>query len=151
MLRYSLRKQRATEACAVHQKGSPCPLKGLRTRKGLIGRWRLCPRQLFQRQEARDFSRERLHKDLTYGYELTGFEILEDSVIWEITTYERPIKQNDCIRGMDACYLMFKDGIIVEAARQIDYKLMYDKNSISEDDYEAYSNSYIDISDIPLV
>ena len=45
----------------VHQKGSPCPLKGLRTRKGLIGRWRLCPRQLFQRQEARDFSRERLH------------------------------------------------------------------------------------------
>ena len=82
---------------------------------------------------------------------MTGFEILEDSVIWEITTYERPIKQNDCIRGMDACYLMFKDGIIVEAARQIDYKLMYDKNNISEDDYEAYSNSYIDISDIPLM
>ena len=92
-----------------------------------------------------------IEKDLTYGYELTGFEILEDSVIWEITTHERPIKQNDCIRGMDACYLMFKDGIIVEATRQIDYKLMYDKNSISEDDYEAYSNSYIDISDIPLV
>ena len=46
---------------------------------------------------------------------------------------------------------MFKDGIIVEAARQIDYKLMYDKNNISEDDYEAYSNSYIDISDIPLM
>ena len=92
-----------------------------------------------------------IEKDLTYGYELTGFEILEDSVIWEITTYERPIKQNDCIRGMDACYLMFKDGIIVEAARQIDYKLMYDKNNISEDDYEAYSNSYIDISDIPLM
>lgn len=93
---------------------------------------------------------EVIERDLTYGYKLTGFEILEDSVIWEITTYERPIKQNDCIRGMDTCYLMFKDGMIVEAVRQIDYKLMYDRNSISEGDYEAYSNQYIDISDISL-
>lgn len=92
---------------------------------------------------------EIIEKDLTYGYKLTGFEILEDSVIWEITTYERSIKQNDCIREMDTCYLMFKDGMTVEAVRQIDYKWMYDRNSISEGDYEAYSNSYIDISDIP--
>lgn len=38
--------------------------------------------------------------------------------------------------------------IIVEAARRIDYELMYGRNSISEDDDGAYSNSYIDISDI---
>lgn len=91
-----------------------------------------------------------IEKDLTYGYKLTGFEILEDAVLWEITTYERPIKQNDCIRGMDICYLMFKDRITVEVTRQIDYKLMYDRNSLSEGDYETYSNEYIDISDIPL-
>lgn len=89
-----------------------------------------------------------IERDLAYGYELTGFEILEDSVIWEITTYERSIKQNDCIRNMDTCYLMFKDEIIVEAAKRIDYELMYGRNSISEDDDGAYSNSYIDISDI---
>lgn len=41
-----------------------------------------------------------------------------------------------------------KDEIIVEAARRIDYELMYGRNSISEDDDGAYSNSYIDISDI---
>ena len=49
---------------------------------------------------------------------------------------------------MDTCYLMFKDEIIVEAARRIDYELMYGRNSISEDNDGAYSNSYIDISDI---
>ncbi len=81
---------------------------------------------------------------------MEGFIILEDAVIWEITTYERPIKQNDCIRDLDTCYLMFKDGRTVEAARQIDYKLMCDRNSISEGDYEAYSNEYMDISDISL-
>lgn len=90
-----------------------------------------------------------IERDLTYGYKLTGFKILEDAVVWEITTYERAIKQNDCIRGMDTCYLMFKDGITVEAAKQIDYKLMCDRNSITEDDYETYSNIYIDISDMP--
>lgn len=93
---------------------------------------------------------EIIERDLTYGYKLNGFTILEDAVVWEITTYERPIKQNDCIRGMDTCYLMFKDGITVEAARQIDYKLMCDRNSLSENDYETYSNKYMDISDIPL-
>lgn len=93
---------------------------------------------------------EVIKRDLTYGYKLTGFEILEDAVIWEITTYERPIKQNDCIRAMDTCYLMFKNGITVEVAREIDYKLMCDSNSISEGDYEAYSNQYINISDISL-
>lgn len=93
---------------------------------------------------------EIIERDLTYGYKLNGFVILEDAVVWEITTYERPIKQNDCIRGMDTCYLMFKDGITVEAARQIDYKLMCDRNSLSESDYETYSNEYMDISDIPL-
>lgn len=89
-----------------------------------------------------------IKKDLTYGYKLIGVEILEDAVLWEIETYERPIKQNDCIRGVDICYLMFKDGITVEAARRIDYKLMCDGNSLSESDYETYSNEYIDISDI---
>lgn len=86
--------------------------------------------------------------NLAYGYKLTGFEILEDSVIWEITTYERPIKQNDCIRGMDTCYLMYKDGLTVEAVRHIDYKLMCDKNNVSHEDYELYNNSYVDISNI---
>ena len=52
------------------------------------------------------------------------------------------------IRNMDTCYLMFKDEIIVEAAKRIDYELMYGINSISEDDDGAYINSYIDISDI---
>lgn len=94
---------------------------------------------------------EIIERDLAYGYKLNGFVILEDAVVWEITTYERPIKQNDCIRGMDTCYLMFKDGIIVEAAKQIEYKLMCDRNNILEDDYEAYNNEYIDISSTPLV
>ena len=34
-----------------------------------------------------------IEKDLTYGYKLTGFKILGDAVLWEITTYERPIKK----------------------------------------------------------
>lgn len=93
---------------------------------------------------------EIIERDLTYGYKLSGFEMLEDAILWEITTYERPIKQNDCIRGMDTCYLMFKDGKTVEVVRQIDYKLMCDRNGISEGDYETYRNQYIDISDIPL-
>ena len=58
--------------------------------------------------------------------------------------------KNDCIRGMDICYLMFKDGITVEVTRKIDYKMMCDRNSLSEVDYETYSNEYMNISDIPL-
>jgi len=85
--------------------------------------------------------------DLTYGYKLTGFEILNDVVIWEITTYERVIKENDCLRGMDCCYLMFKDGITVDAAKLIDYKLFCDRDSVTDDDYEAY-NKYVDISSL---
>lgn len=86
-------------------------------------------------------------KDLTYGYKLTGFKILEDAVIWEITTYERPVKQNDCIRGMDVCYLMFTNGTTVEVAKWIDYKLMCDKDGISESDYEVYRDKYVAISE----
>lgn len=85
-----------------------------------------------------------IKKDLTYGYKLTGFEILEDAVLWEITTYERPIKQNDCIRGMDVCYLMFKNGMTIEVASKYDYKLMCDRNSLSKRDF----NEYINISEI---
>lgn len=91
---------------------------------------------------------EIIERDLTYGYKLSGFEMLEDAIVWEITTYERPIKQNDCIRGMDICYLMFKDEKTVEAVRQIDYKLMCGSNSISDCDCEMYCDQYIDISDI---
>jgi hypothetical protein len=91
---------------------------------------------------------EIIERDLTYGYKLSGFEMLEDAIVWEITTYERPIKQNDCIRGMDICYLMFKDEKTVEAVRQIDYKLMCGSNSISDSDCEMYCDQYIDISDI---
>lgn len=87
-----------------------------------------------------------IEKDLTYGYKLTGFEIQKNIVIWVITTYERPIKQNDCIRGLDDCYLMFKEGITVEAARKIDYQMMHNTNNIPENDY--YNNGYIDISNI---
>ena len=76
--------------------------------------------------------------------------MLEDAIVWEITTYERPIKQNDCVRGMDICYLMFKDGKTIEVVRQIDYKVMCGKNGVSEDDYETYRNQYIDISSIQL-
>lgn len=93
---------------------------------------------------------EIIEKDLTYGYKLSGFEMLEDAIVWEITTYERPIKQNDCIRGMDICYLMFKDGKTIEVVRQIDYKLMCGRNGVSEDNYETYRNQYIDISSIQL-
>lgn len=93
---------------------------------------------------------EVIGRDLSYGYKLSGFEMLEDAILWEITTYERPIKQNDCIRGMDTCYLMFKDGKTVEVVSQIDYKLMCDRNGVSEGDYETYRNQYIDISGIQL-
>lgn len=93
---------------------------------------------------------EIVERDLTYGYKLTGFEILGDAVVWEITTYERPIKQNDCIRGMDICYLMFKDGITVEAARKMDYILLSGGEGISEKNFETYSNTYIDISCIQI-
>lgn len=91
---------------------------------------------------------EIIERDLTYGYELSGFEILEDSIIWVITTYERPIKQNDCIRGEDDCYLMFKDGIIVEAELLERYELMCDINGLPKSNYEKYSSKYINISDI---
>lgn len=90
-----------------------------------------------------------VERDLAYGYKLTGFEILEDAVVWEITTYERPIKQNDCIRGMDTCHLMFKDGITVEVASEIDYELICGRNGILEGTCETNSK-YIDISDIPV-
>lgn len=92
-----------------------------------------------------------IEKDLSYGYKLTGFQILENAVLWEITTYERPIKQNDCIRGMDSCYLMFKDGITVNVASKLDYIRMCERDSLSENDYEIYKDEYIDISNIPLI
>ncbi len=90
--------------------------------------------------------------DLAYGYKLSGFTVLEDAVIWEITTYERAIKQNDCIRGLDTSYLMFKDGIIVEAAKQIDYLylLRSEEKSVAVDDCELYSDKYVDISALPV-
>lgn len=91
-----------------------------------------------------------VEKNLSYGYKLTGFEILENAILWEITTYERPIKQNDCIRGMDSCYLMFKNGKTVEVASKLDYILMRDRDSLSEGNYETYRNEYIEISDVPL-
>lgn len=91
---------------------------------------------------------EIIERDLTYGYELSGFEILEDSIVWVITTYERPIKQNDCIRGEDDCYLMFKDGVIVEAELLERYELMCDINGLPKSNYEKYSSKYINISDI---
>lgn len=87
-------------------------------------------------------------KDLTYGYKLTGFKILEDAVIWMITTYERAIKQNDCIRGLDACYLMYKNGMIMEAISKIDYKLLCENNNMVEDMSSEEENEYIAISDI---
>ena len=86
--------------------------------------------------------------NLAYGYKLTGFEILENAVIWEITSYERPIKQNDCIRGIDNYYLMFTNGIIIEVAKRIDYEMLC--NNILEDNYESYSDKYVKISDIQL-
>lgn len=38
---------------------------------------------------------EIIERDLIYGYKLSGFKIFENAVVWEITAYERPIKQND--------------------------------------------------------
>ena len=86
--------------------------------------------------------------NLAYGYKLTGFEILENAVIWEITSYERPIKQNDCIRGIDNYYLMFTNGIIIEVAKRIDYEMLC--SNILENNYESYSDKYVKISDIKL-
>ena len=60
--------------------------------------------------------------NLAYGYKLSGFEILKNAIVWEITTYERAIKQDDCIRGMDNCYLIFKNGKTAEAAETIEYQ-----------------------------
>ncbi len=93
-----------------------------------------------------------VESDLAYGYKLSGFTVLEDAVIWEITTYERAIKQNDCIRGLDTSYLMFKDGIIVEVAKQIDYLylLRSEEKSVTADDFELYSDKYVDISALPV-
>lgn len=89
--------------------------------------------------------------DLTYGYKLSGFMMLDDAIIWEITTYERAIKQNDCIRGLDTSYLMFKDGITVEAAKRIDYLLICEWDGVTENDYELYSDKYVDISGLPNI
>lgn len=33
----------------------------------------------------------------------------------------------------------------IEAASEIDYKLMCDRNSITESDYETYSNKYVEL------
>lgn len=60
----------------------------------------------------------------------------------------RKIENIECIMieqdGMDTCYLMFKDGITVEATRRIDFKLMCDRNSLSEGDFKTYSNEYME-------
>lgn len=44
---------------------------------------------------------------------------------------------------MDTCYLMYKDGIIVEAVPLLDYKLMRGENYISS---TINDNTYVDIS-----
>ena len=80
---------------------------------------------------------------MTYGYKLCSFEIINNIVIWGIIVYDRAIKENDCIRGMDTCYLMYKDGIIVEAVPLLDYKLMRGENYISS---TINDNTYVDIS-----
>lgn len=86
---------------------------------------------------------EIIKRDLTYGYKLCSFEIINNIVIWGITVYDRAIKGNDCIRGMDRCYLMYKDETIVEAVPLLDYKLMRGENYISS---KINDNTYIDIS-----
>ena len=87
-----------------------------------------------------------IKRNLSYGYKLTGFEILEDAIIWEITTYERPIKQNDCIRGIDICHLMYRNERTVEAANRNDYEMLCKYNEISKN--KTSNGKYIDISDI---
>ena len=82
-------------------------------------------------------------RKLTYGYKLCSFEIINNIVIWGIIVYDRAIKENDCIRGMDTCYLMYTDGIIVEAVPLLDYKLMRGENYISS---TINDNTYVDIS-----
>lgn len=62
------------------------------------------------------FRYETVRRNLTYGYKLAGFEWINEAILWRIETYERPIKENDCIRGQDYCYLEYKDGIIYETS-----------------------------------
>lgn len=83
-----------------------------------------------------------VERNLAYGYKLSGFTIHEDAVIWGITTYERAVKENDCIRGLDICYLMYKNNTTVEVAKQSDYLLMCNKE-IS--DKEMNSDEYVNI------
>lgn len=84
--------------------------------------------------------------DLRFGYKLTGFKIIEKGVLWKITTYERPIKENDCIRGMDDCYLMYTNDKTIEVASELDYRWYKGESHFTEQEYELYSNTYVEIA-----
>lgn len=91
-----------------------------------------------------DFSKEYnspykiIERSLIYGYKLSGFTIFKKKVIWEITVYERAIKENDCIRGMDVCFLKYCNGVTKEAVRRTDYMLMNGKELSGIENSEDY-------------
>lgn len=89
-----------------------------------------------------DIRHKLIERDLSYGYKLTGFELMEDSVIWKVTTYERSIKENDYIRAMDTCYLMFRDGVTTEAVIQLEYQWLIGEDVEDSEEYINYMNQY---------
>lgn len=94
------------------------------------------------------FTPKIIKKELKYGYKLDGFEKRDDVVIWRIVTYERPVKQNDVVRGIDNCYLATRGEITVEVANRIDYELINGNRDFSDDEYKTYIKEYVDISNI---
>lgn len=54
-----------------------------------------------------DLFKEVCYRDLKYGCKLRGVIFMGDQTVWEITVFDRAIKENDIVKNMDTVHLMF--------------------------------------------
>lgn len=92
------------------------------------------------------FVYKKIEVDLSYGYIISGFTISEEAVIWRVNTYERAVKENDCLRGMDECHLMYKNGKTVAVESKVNYMLLQNQDSVTDMDYEKFRDVYVEIN-----
>lgn len=80
-------------------------------------------------------------RDLSYGYEIFGFQKQENKVVWGITCYDRVVKEKGVIAGKDMIYLLF-DGEIIREAGVKGLVLLIQNNpnedGLSEDKWHEY-------------
>lgn len=68
-------------------------------------------------------------RNLEYGCVITGFSKEKKGIVWRITLFDRAVKENDCIRGMDTAYLLY-DGKIHEAVMKNEkFELLEDRDT----------------------